>query len=129
MLVQLFLLNIKVSFLHEAFYHYEGQNDGSITRIYTRDSFYEQQMYVEELRKLLPEKYEKTIEVAAFQIKTGAFYHGVLSEEEFYHYMPTSLRTILFCKCANKWRLRMLLSYMGLYCWIKRIWINYKKSR
>lgn len=127
-LAQLFILNvkIKVAYLHEAFYHYCSYNFNSITRNYTRKSFHTQQQYVEALKKILPDKYDKTIEIVAFKIKVGAFYHGVLTEREFYRYMPTSLSAILFGKCRRSWKLRMLLSYFGLYCWAKRVCGNYK---
>lgn len=125
-LTQLFILNIKVAYLHEAFYHYCNYNINSITRNYTRKSFHTQQQYVEVLKRILPDKYDKTIEVVAFKIKTGAFYHGVLTEREFYRYMPTSLSAILFCKCRRSWKFRMLLSYLGLYCLVKRVWDNQK---
>lgn len=128
-LIRLLLLNIKVTFLHKAFYHYCSQNTNSITKNYTINSFRMQQQYVEELKKFLPNKYNNTIEIVAFQIKTGAFYHNVLTKKEFYDYMPTSLQTILLGKCAKKWKLRMLLSYLGIYCWTKKIWCNYKKYK
>lgn len=127
-ILRLLLLDIKVTFLHGAFYHYCSQNTHSITRYYTQETFHSQQLYVEELEKLLPDRYDRTIEFVAYRIKTGAFHHGILTAKEFYHYMPTSLKTILFCKCSIKWRLSMLLSYMKLYCWAKRIWVNYNKS-
>lgn len=128
-LVQLLLLNIKVTFLHEAFYHYDSQNSNSITRNFKRSTFLTQCLYVEALKELLLGKYKMSVEFVAFQLKIGAFYHGVITEKEFYHYMPPSLRTVLFCKCSNKWKLRMLLTYLGLYCRLKRNWIKYKKNR
>lgn len=124
---QLLLLNIKVSFIHEAFYHYDQQNLNSITRNYTKKNFCIQQRYVEALIKLLPAEYDTIIEIVAFQVKNEAFYYGVLNKSEFYNYMPTSLHVILSYTYGRMRKTCMILSYFGFFSLAKRIWCFYKK--
>ena len=128
LLAQILKLDIKVSFLHEAYYHYDQQNISSITRNYTKESFIARQKYIRALEDILPVSCGDIIRSVAFKAKRGAFMHGVLRKEDFYNYMPTSLSEILFDKYGTRLKLCMLLSYLGLFDVAKALWIAlYKK--
>lgn len=127
-LAQLFPKNLKVIFLHEAFYHYNGQNPNSITRAYDKKVFNMHKQYVGTLKKLLPARYKKAIAIVAFHAKVKSFYHGFLTKDDFCHYMPTSLHTIIFYRYGKMLKFCMLLSYFGFFCLSKKIWTYYKRS-
>lgn len=122
LLSQLLLHKVKVIFLHEAFYHYDQENQNSITRHYTRETFKIRQIYVAALSKIYTTD-DKMINYVAFRVKREAFYYGILNKNEFYHYIPTTLRSILFHKYGKKMKLCMLIAYIGFFTLAKKIWL------
>lgn len=122
LLSQLLLHKVKVIFLHEAFYHYDQENQNSITRHYTRETFKIRQNYVEALSKIYTTD-DKIINYVAFRVKREAFSYGLLNKNEFYHYIPTTLRSILFHKYGKKMKLCMLIAYIGFFNLAKKIWL------
>lgn len=120
-LSKLLQLNLKVGFLHEAFYHYDHQNVNSITRHYTKDTFDMRKRYVKALKNIVPNTFHTTIKSVAFQVKREAFYYGVLSKDDFYNYMPTSLSDILLNRYGMWLKLCMILAYFGMFNIAKRL--------
>lgn len=120
-LAQILQLNVKVCFLHEAYYHYDQQNTNSITRNYTKETFNMRKRYVRALKDMVPNTFESIIKSVAFQVKREAFYNGVLDKDGFYNYMPTPLRYILFNKYEKRLKLCMILAYLGMFDLAKKI--------
>ena len=120
-LAQILQLNVKVRFLHEAYYHYDQQNINSITRNYTKETFNMRKLYVKALMDIVPNTFGSIIKSVAFQVKREAFYNGVLDKDGFYNYMPTPLRYILFNKYEKRLKLCMILAYFGMFNLAKKI--------
>lgn len=120
-LAQLLQFNIRVTFLHEAFYHYNKQNQNSITTHYTRKTFLTRQKYVLALSKIIPEENE-LINNVAFQVKREAFIHNVLKKKEFYNFYHSTLKVVISGNYGMRLKLCMLLAYMGLFYVAKVLW-------
>ena len=85
----------KLQYLNKAFYHYNLDNDASISRYYTIDKYTERKKYIAALKELLPRNYEKEINTAAFLVKMEAKAHGLLTAKEFMNFEPSKTSTIL----------------------------------
>lgn len=115
LLTQLLIRNIKVSFLHQSFYHYDMSNINSITRCYSKNTYELRKKFVLTLNYLLSDSFEKEIKEAAFEVKIEAFIHGLLNKDDFYVFFPTPLTLILKKKYGKKAKLCMLFAYLGLF--------------
>lgn len=114
-LSQLLQKDIKVSFLHESYYHYDQQNTNSITRNYTRATFDMRKSFVYQLTQILPPSLNNIIKHVAFHIKLEAFTHGKLTQDDFENYYPTPLSYILFDKYREMYKIYMLIAYLGFF--------------
>lgn len=85
----------KLQYLNKAFYHYNLDNDASISRYYTIDKYTERKKYIAALKELLPRNYEREINTAAFLVKMEAKAHGLLTANEFMNFEPSKTSTIL----------------------------------
>lgn len=85
----------KLQYLNKAFYHYNLDNDNSISRNYTIEKYIERKKYIAALKELLPRNYEKEINTAAFLVKMEAKAHGLLTAKEFMNFEPSKTSTIL----------------------------------
>lgn len=128
-LSQIFLLKTKVVFLHNAFYHYDQQNLNSITRNYTRQTFYARQKFVKELMNLLPVSFADVVVLVAFKTKREAFFHGVLEKKDFYEYSPTPLSCILSDKYKIDLKICMILAYLKCFGLAKFLWKYYMQVK
>ena len=114
-LSQLLQKNISVSFLHESYYHYDQQNNNSITRSYTKSTFDMRKSFVYQLTQILPPSLDTVIKHVVFKVKLEAFTHGVLTKDDFENYYPTPLSYILFDKYRKKYKICMLIAYFGFF--------------
>lgn len=114
-LSQLLLNDLRISFIHKGFYHYEQFSNDSITRNYTEQTYLMRKKYVSELEKILPIPNDVIISEVAFQVKLEAFNHNKLSEDEFYGYYKTPLSTILAYKYGRKIKICLVFAYFHMF--------------
>lgn len=114
-LSQLLLNDLKISFLHQGFYHYDNRCINSITRNYTNQTYLMRKKYVSELEKILPKPNNVIINNVAFQVKLEAFIHNKLPKNDFYYYYRTPLSTILKYKYGKKLKICFILAYFHLF--------------
>lgn len=123
LLTQLLQKDIKVSFLHEAFYHYDQLNTDSITRKYTQQTYQMRKKFVAELYNLLPPPSYSVIMDVAIGVKAEAFKHNILTRQEFYTYMPASLLQILRRRMERRIKFCFILGHFGLFTVAKKVYI------
>lgn len=116
-LCQILQHDVKVEFLHEAFYHYDQQYEMSITRNYTKETFRLRQLFVEELQNILPQDFDDVKSFVAYGIKQNGFVKVFLDKEQFYKYKPESftIKNIMTGRDGKRIKLCMLLIYMGFF--------------
>lgn len=112
---QMFLKNIKISFIHQGFYHYNNISTNSITRNYTTQTYLTRKKYVYELGKILPKSNDIIINEVAFQVKLEAFVHNKLTQNDFYHFYKTPLSTILKYKYGRKIKFCLVIAYFHMF--------------
>lgn len=88
----------KLQYLDKAFYHYNQDNNTSISRNYTIDKYTERKKYIARLKEILPSNYKKEINIAAFLVKMEAKNYGFLTAKEFITFEPTKILTIFKVK-------------------------------
>jgi glycosyltransferase involved in cell wall biosynthesis len=87
--VDFFRNDVKVSYLPEAFYHYDLRDNNSITRNYTRNTLMLRLKFIESLQlKLASEGYESEILQVKLSIKHEAFLRHIISQDEFDKLFP-----------------------------------------
>lgn len=114
-LVQMLQHDLKVKFLHEAYYHYDVSNLNSISRNFTSKTYQVRKRFLEELKRQLPASFHYIIIDAALEVKTQAFMYDVLPKEDFYHYLPASFKQMWHKRINNKVKLCFVLAYGGFY--------------
>lgn len=116
-LAQLLQQNIKVAFLHKAYYHYCHQNQNSITKNYDKNTFHIRQQYVIALQQILPTSFDNIKHLVAYEIKREGFSHDFFNRDEFYQFMPDSfsLHNIFIDKCGKTIKISILFAYWGYY--------------
>lgn len=114
-LVRLFAHPVRISYLNRAFYHYNYQNESSITRNYTLATFRMRQKYISCLAEYIPAELKQDVDIAAFGVKREAFIYGVLSADDYYHYYPTPLKTILASPMSLTLRICLVLAWARMY--------------
>lgn len=113
-LAQLLQNDIKITFLHEAFYHYDQTNTQSITRHYTRSTYVMNMQYIEVLRKMLSDRiFGKIIDNISFAFMRGAFHRNLISRAEFYEKVPSFLMIIK--SPGIRLNICLLVAKLGLY--------------
>ena len=128
-LAQLLQLDIKVAFLHKAFYHYNQECPNSITKNYTKAIFSIRKNYVNHLINILPESFNDIKSLAAYQVKQEGFILGFFNKKEFYQYMPDSfsLHNIITERNSRKIKICMLFAYFKLYNFAKFLYKHFLK--
>ena len=82
-LAQLMRHNIKISFSGQAHYHYCMENQASITRFYTKETYIMRQKYIKELKTILSEnEYQGVVDYATLRVKLEAINKGLLEWNE-----------------------------------------------
>ena len=115
MCMQLLLHDIKVSYAHNAFYHYDTTGTDSITRNYTVSTYDMRKRYIGALQSILPSSYQEHIDWAALQVKVGAFVNGVMTSREYKAYYPLTLKRILTSNHSPRIKVAFALANMGLF--------------
>lgn len=121
LLTQLLQKNIRISFLHEAFYHYNKLNENSITTKYTLQTFQMRKKFVAELFYLLPPSFDNVVMDVAIGVKAEAFSHNILTRQEFYTYMPASLSQILRRRMGKKIKFCFILGHWGFFSIARKV--------
>lgn len=93
-----FLKNeVRIEYLDNAYYHYCLENEDSITRNYTRNTYQMRQSSVKALRNILPDsEYKKSVDYFALLIKWEAIQKGIIKWSDINNcrdYMKTPLTT------------------------------------
>lgn len=82
--VKILMNNIKVEYLNQAFYHYDQVvNNDSITRKYTLNTYKQRCMFINELKKVLKDKYQRGTRKNEALVAVECLHYGVLSKKEF----------------------------------------------
>lgn len=115
-LVQLLQQPVRVGFINEAFYHYDFSNTNSITRNYTVNTFQMRKQFVFKLKDLLPVSYTNIIKEVAIKVKKEAFIAKVLPKQDFFSFVPMSMKDIVFSSVlGKKIKICMLIAKFGFY--------------
>ena len=114
-LVRLLAHPVRIAYLHRAFYHYNHLNASSITRNYTPATFCMRQKFIGYLEEYVPAELKQDVSVAAFRVKAEAFAYDCLSADTYYHYYPTSLKTILASPIARNVKICMVIAWAGMF--------------
>lgn len=111
-LIQLFIHDVKTSYLSKAFYHYFA-NPESITRKYTRKQYEEQQSFLDDISTLLPKpEFDADLRKERFDLFLHGFIYKVLSKSEIKY-------TIRLYGCSGyyylgtRWKLGYLFLQLG----------------
>ena len=91
--VQILQHNIKISYLPEAFYHYDYQiNQNSITRNYTHDTYQQRCIYLQQLQTYLhtTTQYGDLFDKIKLDIKFEAFISNIFDSKELYNMFKES---------------------------------------
>ncbi len=120
-LCQILQHDVKVEFLHKAYYHYDHHNAMSITCNYNQNTYKIRQQYVEELINILPQDFDDIKNFVMYQIKREGFINGYLDKVQFYTYKPESFNlSNIFSEHNIRVNICMLLAYIGLFSLAKR---------
>lgn len=115
-LMQLLSHPIRISFLHEAFYHYNKMNDNSITTRYTKETFETRLNFLKKLKEILNvDDFGQEIKDAEFCVKMEALYRGYINRKNFGVILPSSVKTILRSNCNWKRKLLYILFSYRLF--------------
>lgn len=130
--MQLLLHDISVMHVGRAYYHYDTTNVDSITRNYTAATYEMRKRYIAALQSILPPTYQSCIDLAALQVKAGAFVNGFMSAKEYRAYYPLSMKCILTSNLSPRLKVAFLLANMGLFGvgeWFYRTYSNWTRRQ
>lgn len=106
---QLLQAKPKINYLNKAFYHYVQDNNNSITRDYTDEKYKERKKFIQELKKIIPKKFKKDLNMAAFNVKMEAMSHNKLSLKDYVSFERTTLLTLI--KSKQPWIVKIYLLF------------------
>lgn len=127
-LAQLLQERVTVSFLHNAYYHYDHQYTFSITRNYTAKTYLAQKKFLDKLSEILPSKLKHLTLCTALRFKAEAFSHNILPSEDFYNYYPASLRAILRANISRSKKICFLIAYFKMFNFAKWLYNKYHRN-
>lgn len=115
-LAQLLKNDVRIEYLDKSYYHYCLENEDSITRNYTRDTYLMRQKSVKALRNILSDsEYKKSIDYFALLIKWEAIQEGIIKWYQINKcpdYMKTSLTTPFIKNFANRNKVKYVFWYL-----------------
>lgn len=124
-LVQLWKNSIKIVYVNKAFYYYDQHvNEHSITRSYTKKTYAMRCLYLDYLKKYLPEElYSKVYATQFSLIAQEAFFKNIFSNKMFFEKYHRDI--FVFLRSKILWRNKVILciSAMGLKFVLYNIYI------